>query len=186
MGTRTRGFVDLHLSNEIRSESGRVVSLLARATSACLEVEQYWRSADALREPNARDSWSVYKGAADDLNKRWFSGPGSMNVHFGLRVAMILCGARWRGFLTIPALRKVHRKAFLSIARELGATAIMFVPDYAEELAGAMDDGKSFDECLRLMESTWGPLQGDLDEISPRVIAECENCPPKVWYLEHL
>jgi hypothetical protein len=109
-----------------------------------------------------------------------------MRIRFGPRVAEIFAGARWRGLLTIPALRQVHRAAFTAIARAVGATGILFVPCYAEELVAAVDNGRSFDECLCLMEETWGPVQGDLDEISQRVLADCERCPPRVWYLEPL
>jgi hypothetical protein len=151
-----------------------------------LTVEQYWRAHDPWHKPDPTDSWRVFEAGGDDLDHWWFSGPGCMSIRFGRQVAEIDAGARWRGFLTIPALRQVHRAAFAAVARAVGATGILFVPDYAEELSEAVIDGNSFDECLLLVEQTWGPVQGDLDEISQRVIAECDHCPPKVWYLEPL
>jgi hypothetical protein len=56
-----------------------------------------------------------------------------MGIRFGPQVAEIYAGARWRGFLTIPALRQVHRAAFVAIARAVGATGILFVPCYADK-----------------------------------------------------
>jgi hypothetical protein len=104
-----------------------------------------------------------------------------MSIRFCPNVAEIVAGARWRGFLTIPPLRDVHRAAFLAIARAVGATAIIFIPDYADELIDAAEEGKGFEECLKLIEEKWGPMEGDLDEIRPAVIANCATCPAKVW-----
>jgi hypothetical protein len=185
MGTRTHGFVDYHVPDDVRREPPRMLPTLAASNPACLAVEEYWRVQDPTYKAPAV-SWSFSIPRGDDLNGWWFHGPGGMSVQFGPQVAQIMAGARWRGFLTIPALRQVHRAAFAAIARAIGASAILFVPCYAEHLAEAMSGGKSFDACMRLMEETWGPLQGDLDEMSPRVIADCEHCPPKVWYLEPL
>jgi hypothetical protein len=186
VGTRTHGFVDYHVPEAIRREPCQILAVLAASTPDCLAVEQYWRVNDPGHETDSTDSWSVFQRGGDDLNGWWFDGPGGMSILFGPQVAGVHAGARWRGFLTIPALRQVHRTAFAAIARAVGGTGILFVPCYAEELSEAANDGKSFDECLRLMEERWGPVQGDLDEIRPRVIADCERCPPQVWYLEPL
>jgi hypothetical protein len=186
MGTRTRGIADHHVPDEIRREPPRVLPILSASTPECLAVEQYWRAHDPGHKPDQTSSWSVFERGGDDLNRWWFDGPGCMSIRFGPQVAEVFAGARWRGFRTIPALRQVRRTAFAAIGRAVGATGILFVPCYAEELFEAADDGKSFGECLRLMEDRWGPVQGDLDDIRPGVIADCERCPPQVWYLEPL
>jgi hypothetical protein len=187
VGTRTRGFVDYRVPDDVHREPSRMLPLLSASTHECLAVEQYWRAQGSSRKPNPTDSWEACNElGGNDLSGWCFDGPGSISMRFGPHVAEIYAGARWRGFLTIQALREVHRAAFVAIARAVGATGILFVPCYAEELAEAAMDGKSFEQCLRLMEETWGPLQGDLDEITPRVIADCGHCPPQVWYLEPL
>jgi hypothetical protein len=178
--------MDYDLPDDVRREPPQLLPFLSAATSACLAVEQHWRAHDPWRKPDPTDSWSAFERGGDDLCGWWFRGPGGMGARFGPQVAEVFAGARWRGFLTIPALRQAHRAAFAAVARAVGATGILFVPCYAEELSEAAEAGSSFEQCLRLMEETWGPVQGDLDEISPQVIADCEHCPPKVWYLEPL
>jgi hypothetical protein len=184
VGTRTRGFADYRLSEDVRREPLRLASLLSASTPPCLAVEQYWRAHDPWHKPDPTDSWSVFRRGGGDPAGWWFEGPGRMGVLFGPSVAEILSGARWRGFLSIPPLRQAHLAAFVAIGRAVGATGIIFVPDYAEELAEAATAGRSFDECLRLMDETWGPVQGEPDEITKAVVTDCERCPPRVWYLQ--
>ena len=150
MGTRTRGFVDYHVADVARRDSLQMLQLLSVTIPACLAVEQYWQANDPFHEPDATDSWGVYQRGGDDVRGWWFVGPGGMGIRFGLRVAEIYAQARWRGFLTIPALRKVHRSAFAAIAQSADATGILYVPDYAWELSEAMVSEASFDQCLRL------------------------------------
>jgi hypothetical protein len=186
MGTRTRGFIDYRHSDEVDHAPDAMLRILEATTPACQAVEDYWREVDPDYEPGIFRTWGV-KDREDNarlLHTWWFAGPGHMSILFYPNVAEIFAGARWRGFLTIPRLREVHRAAFLSIARAVGATGILFVPDYAEELAEAADEGKGFEECLQLIEEKWGPMQGDLDEIPPAVMADCDSCPPAVWFLE--
>ena len=33
------------------------------------------------------------------------------------------------------------------------------MPDYADELIDAAEEGKGFEECLKLIEEKWGPMQ---------------------------
>jgi hypothetical protein len=186
VGVRTRGFVEYRLPEAARHEPERILRILSQSTRTCREVEHYWRTHDPSHTPELVPTWSmsVFRNDVDDLSRWWFHGPGSMKVRFGPQVAQIFAGARWRGFLSIPALREVHHAAFRSIARSLIAKRILFVPDFAEQLDEAVYDGASFDACLRLMEATWGPAQGSLCDISPQVVAQCEHGQPEGWYLE--
>lgn len=184
MGTRIRGYIDYPQGHDRSPDA--MLRVLETTTSACQAVEDYWRANDAHYEPDQVLSWSVWeKGESDQLkNHWWFAGPGHMSIRFCSNVAEIIAGARWRGFLTIPLLRDVHLAAFLSIARAVGATGILFVPDYADDLIEAAEEGKGLEECLKIIEAAWGPMQGDLDEIRPAVIADCATCPPQVWFLQ--
>ncbi len=186
MGTRTRGFIDHNRTGGINRPPDAMLRILETTTPACRAVEEYGRENDSFYEPDRFLAWSVFeKGESDQLQDHWwFAGPGHMSIRFCPNVAEIFAGARWRGFLTISPLRDVHRAAFLSIARAVGATGIIFVPDYADELIDAAEEGKGFEECLKLIEEKWGPMQGDLNEIRPAVIADCATCPPKVWFLQ--
>lgn len=186
MGTRTRGFIDYRHSDEVVRSPDDILRILETTTPTCRAVEEHWRENDSYYEPDRFLTWGVFKkGESDQLKDHWwFAGPGHISIRFCPNVAEIFAGARWRGFLTIPLLRDVHRAAFLAIARAVGATGIIFVPDYAHELIDAAREGIGFEECLKLIEEEWGPMQGDLDEIRPAVIADCASCPPKVWFLQ--
>ena len=186
MGTRTRGFIDYRHSDEVAGSPIGMLRVLETTTPACRAVEEYWRSHDSWYEPDPFVAWRVFEEGKTELlgDHWWFAGQGRMNIRFCSEVAEIFAGARWRGFLTIPPLRDVHRAAFLSIARAVGATGIIFVPDYADDLIEAAEEGKCFGECLSIIEKKWGPMQSDLDEIQPSVVADCATCPPKVWFLQ--
>lgn len=185
MGTRTHGFIDYRPPSEVPNAAVAMLRILESTTPACNAVEEYWRALESRSQPNRFDTWGILQKGETDLlmDHWWFAGPGHMSIRFYPKVAQIFAGARWRGFLSIPPLRDVHRAAFESIARAVGASGIIFVPDYADELLEAADEGKSLDECLGVIEEKWGPMQGDLDEIRPSVIADCDRCPPKVWFL---
>lgn len=186
MGTRTHGFIDYRQRDDVDRSPDAMLRILEPTTAACQAVEEYWRDNDTYYEPGRFLAWGVWeKGETSQLKDHWwFAGPGHMSIRFYPNVAEIFAGARWRGFLTIPPLRAVHRAAFLSIARAVGATGVIFVPDYADELLEAAEGGKDFEECLKIIEEKWGPMQGDLDEIRPAVVADCATCPPKVWFLQ--
>jgi hypothetical protein len=186
VGTRTRGFIDYRPLDDTAASPAAILRILETTTHDCQAVEDYWLANDPWYEPDRSAAWGIFqKGETDLLGDHWwFAGPGHMSIRFCPKVAEIVAGARWRGFLTIPRLREVHRAAFLSIARAVGATGIIFVPDYADDLIDAAEEGKSLEECLRIIEEKWGPMQGDLDEIRPAVIADCATRPPKVWFLQ--
>jgi hypothetical protein len=186
VGTRTRGYIDYRYSDEGVWSPGAILRVLEKTTLACRAVEEYWRENDPHYEPDRFLDWAIFdKGESDQLKDHWwFAGPGHLSIRFCPKVAEIFAGARWRGFLTISPLRGVHRAALLAIARAVGATGIILVPDYADELVDAAEEGQGFVECLKLIEEKWGPMQGDLDEIRPAVVADCATCPPKVWFLQ--
>lgn len=184
MGTRVEGFVDYHLPGDFQTDPRQILQILSASIPACLTVEQYWRTNDTWHEPDSTDAWRILD--TGDLPGPWLRGPGGMDIQFFPRVATIFAAARWRGFLTIPAMRQVHRSAFTAIGQAVGATGIIIVPDYAAELIDAAAGGSTFEDCLRLAEDRWGPVQGDLNEISEPVIRDCEHHPPQVWYLELL
>lgn len=187
VGTRTLGIVEYQVPDAVHCEPAQLLSLLSEATPACLAIEQYWRTHDQLHEPDLAAGWSIVERGENELSGWKFDGPGGMSIRFGSRVAEILAGARWRGFLTIPALREVYVAAFVGIALVVAAPAILFVPDYAyDDLAEMVEGGASFEQCRQLLAATWGPCQNSLDAISPEVVADCENCPPQVWYQERL
>lgn len=186
MGTYTEGWVDFSLPEIEHPDEERVTTLLSQSLPACCAVDTYWQTVDPGSGLDRREHWHVWSAMQDDHVVYSCWGPGGMSIWLGPCIAHIHAGVRWRGFLTIPALQQVHRSAFTAIARAIGSTRIFYVPDYAEFLLEAMDDGQTFDQCRRLLEAEWGPTQGTLNEISESVVAECEHCPPDVWYLEQI
>lgn len=183
---RLSAYVDFYLPEGVSQDSGQLASLLSRSTPACMAVKAYWQRVDPDDDVRWWDSWLVSKVCEENYIAQECWGPGGIGFVLGCRIANIYGLARWRGFLSFPPLRQVHRTAFTAIAEAVGATQILYVPDSEDILLSAMHEGRTFEECLQLAEAKWGPAQGSLDDISNSVIADCDSCSPSVWYFERL
>jgi hypothetical protein len=108
-------------------------------------------------------------------------------VYFGSRVVNVRASLRWRGFLSIEPLRRVHLPAFRKIAGLLGARRIVYLPDDdAIILDAATSEGASLDDCISDLGRRWGPPQACVEDIDPDVVRATEHGVPTAWYLEML
>jgi hypothetical protein len=94
---------------------------------------------------------------------------------------------RWRGFLSLEPLRRVHLPAFRKIAGLLGASRIVYLSDDAPIIldAGRLE-GASLDECIGELGRRWEPPQASVDAIDLEVVRAVEHGVPTAWYVEWL
>jgi hypothetical protein len=113
----------------------------------------------------------------------YYTGPGRLFLTVASTTAHIRTGGRWRGFLTIEPVRRVHLGAFRQIARAFGTASMALYGDSCE-----VDDlfwsGRKQWECIELMERLWGPPQRTAEEIDAKITAAAEQTVPLVWFLE--
>lgn len=181
MGTRINGLLDHDLTDS--RDRGSVLARLATVLPAALAVRDYWQSAD----PNSpRGDPMVWR--ADPVSPREpclhrYAGPGSLFLTVTAQAASLRTGGRWRGFLSVQPLRRVHLMAFRQIADSLGARSLALHADSCD-----VDDlfwgGRSAGECIELMERMWGPPLRSVEDIERRVAAAAEHSVPTVWFLE--
>jgi hypothetical protein len=96
--------------------------------------------------------------------------------------ARIYTGARWRGFLSIEPLRRVHLAAFRAIAGALGSETSAICADSTEDVAEVFLEGGTQGDCVAKLRETLGRPQGSVEVIAPAVVAEAERRVPRVWY----
>lgn len=182
MGTYT----DAYMAHSLEIE-GQVQfrDLLAPVASLLPEIDAYWRSADRKEAPDwdwvidiPVSSESIRPGGPGAS----VFGPGMLSIHMTPRLWVVCCPARWRGFLTIPALRETQRRVVESIAACLGSDRVVWAPDHAEALLEAACGGKTLSQVEDWLVEHWGQPQPSLDVIAEEVIAECDHCPPSVWF----
>ena len=186
MGTRVNVTVEHHTENY--RDRVATTKMLAPTIPAAMAVAKYWRTVDPDSADGIQDSWTA--SPPDPLHGfLQYRGPGSLFIRFGPRLAVISTGGRWRGFLSIEPLRRVHLAAFRSIASVLGARRLVFFHDggIADDLVPAIiEDGITYDECIAMLQRAYGAPQPSVEEIAPEIIAETEHHVPLVWYVETL
>jgi hypothetical protein len=116
-----------------------------------------------------------------------YYGPGDLFLRFGPKLARIWTGARWRAFLSIEPLRRVHLQAFRNIAQHLGSERLVFFPDggIADDLVpAAIHDGITQEECIATLHKAYGAPQPSINDVAPEIVAETKHTVPYVWYIE--
>jgi hypothetical protein len=181
MGTRINVLVDHDLTDT--RNRGSVMARLATALPAALAVRDYWRLADPRSQRDDLEVWRADPVSPREPCLHCYTGPGSLFLSVTAQAACIHTGGRWRGFLSIEPLRRVHLAAFRQIAGSLGSRCLVFYADSCE-----VDDlfwgGRSQWECIELMERMWGPPQRSVEEIEPQIAAAAEHTVPMAWFLE--
>ena len=115
MGTRTNILVDHKVPDHL--DRAAVISRLAPTLTATIAVRDYWISIDPDDPGDPSDCWTASPQAPPPHEKFvLYSGPGGFSITFGPKVAKVRASARWRGFLSIEPIRRVHLAAFRSIA----------------------------------------------------------------------
>jgi len=183
MGDRANAMTD-HRVEDYR-DAAAVVAQLSSTIPAARCVRDYWRSVDP-KSVETHEAWSVYRIVSPTEGEYLrYDGPGGLCVHFGSRVAIIGADCRWSGFVTMPGLQRVHVAAFQSIARALGGTRMVLIPDYDRVEEMARYDGSSLDECIARLHQCWGTPHPKTEIVTDDVeVYYRRQCPP--WYVESL
>jgi hypothetical protein len=181
MGTRINILLD-HDLPDFR-EPATTLARLAPSTEATLAVREYWRRAGSSNAPDNLVSWRAEPNMPRRPLLRHYTGPGFLNLSVSVSAARVRTGGRWRGFLSIEALRRVHLLAFRAIARALGSSCISLYGDSCE-VDDLFWEGRMQRECVDAMNRMWGPPQPSVDAIDPRVAAATDHTVPLVWFLE--
>lgn len=186
MGTRIHVAVE-HQIAKYRDRIG-TPQLLAASIPAALAVADYWRSVDPDFTDEVLSEWVPFP-TNESFGLLYYRGPGGLHIQFGPRVALIMASGRWRGFLTIEPLRRVHLTAFREIARVFGARRMALFPSegVADDLDPALtEEGITFDDGIAILERYYGPAQPSVHVIASQIVADAEHCAPDVWFLAML
>lgn len=163
-----------------------VVSLLSPSLPDARAVDEYWRGADPDYSGNPTESWTarlMHNPSEGDFLR--YHGPGGFSIAFGERVARVSGACRWSGFATMRQLQQVHKTAFRSIARALGGTRMVLIPEYDPVNDIALYDTGSLDECIELLRRHWGAPHPVTEMVTEDVEAYYRGQFP-VWYVETL
>jgi len=181
MGTHIHVYLDHNLPRF--DDVNETVERLNGVLPTALDVRDYWR----LVDPSARRNEEVWKAEPIDArlaDKRMFYGPGALGLWVMKSTAKIHTGGRWRGFLSIEPLRRVHLAAFRDIAQAMGSAKMALCADSQDEPWDVFRAGGSQDECIAALRTALGPPQPSVDSIAPDVVAQVEHGVPSVWFLE--
>jgi hypothetical protein len=177
------GLTDHHVADF--RDSAAVISLLSPTVPELLRVRDYWRSVDP-QSKEVHPAWSVvHHGEGPDEHLAYY-GPGGFSVHFGPRVAVVGAGCRYIGFATIPALQAAHLPAFRAVARALGGTRLLIIPEDNGPISdAALYSGASLDECAELIRKAWCDPQLPTEVVTEDLDVYYRRKVP-IWYVEVL
>jgi len=208
MGTRTHVF----LSHDLPRFDHTTATLMRLQTAlpAALAVRNYWHFVDPpaprrikrqtlmkrrghdLRSNSDLVAWEaepvprVVASGSPPLQahtSRRYRGPGSLFLIVRPAGALIVTGARWRGFLSIEPLRRVHLAAFRAIAKALHSPELLICHD-RDDLAKEFLMHGSQQAAFERLWSVLGPPRPSVDDIAPAVAAKAARTVPDVWYVD--
>ena len=182
MGTR----IDVYMSHDLPNveDTAATLSRLENSLDAASSVQAYWKSTG--QGVGQIDRWTPNSTEAGIGSTRIhrFTGPGSLYLQLTPLAACMFTGARWRGFLTIEPLRRVHLAAFRRVADCLGSRSIAICHDSCDAATDAFWSGHPQEVSVAALRSAYGTSQPSLDDIAWPVATEAERTVPNVWYLE--
>lgn len=181
MSTLAQGLTEYHVPDY--KDHAEVIARLSLTVSDLARVQAYWRSvAPGFNE--AYPCWTCVKeGSPPDAYLAYY-GPGGFSVHFGRLVACVGALCRFSSFATIRSLQSAYLPAFKSIARVLGGTRVVLMPEENAPVWDAgMYQGASLDEYIALVRSVWGEPHPRTEVVTDSLEAYYRRKFP-VWYVE--
>lgn len=166
MSTLAHGLIDNQVTDY--RDSASVIARLSSTESDLIRVRDYWRSVDS-KSKEAYPSWTSVHHSNPPYEHLTFYGPGGFSLHFGPQIVCIVAGCRYSGFVTIPALQAAHLPAFKSVARSLGGTRLVLMPEENGPIWDAIHDGISLENCIALMRKKWGDPHQTVEVITEDV-----------------
>lgn len=180
MGVRANALFEHHVT-DFRDHAA-VLSALVPALPAALAVAEYWHvihDSDRTDEPL---TWWVQDLQNPDAGEYLrYCGPGGLSIGFDQRVAYIRASCRWSGFSTIASLQQLHVAAFKSIARALGGTRMVIIPDN-DIVMDAIYAGENLDGCIGILRNALSSPPADTVILSGSV----EGWKTWPWFVESL
>jgi hypothetical protein len=185
MGTRTNILADHTVSDYL--DRSAVLDRLAPALPEVVAVRDFWNAYDPDEARDEGYRWDASPPCPPPHDKYVsFDAPGGLSVYFrfGSSVVNVRASLRWRWFLSIDPLRRVHLPAFRKVAALLGANRIVYMPDDDLVIYDARSEGSTLDDCIAELERRWGPPQASVEVIDPEVIRATDHGVPSVWFVE--
>lgn len=185
MGTHVYVFLSHAIPNIGDTEA--ILALLQRTLPAACAVQDYWRKVGDDAPEETLNNWQLQPSNPQfEANQRLYFGPGYLALRFTPAAALISVGARWRGFLSIPPLRKVYLTVFREIAQALRSHEIAICADNQDEVYDLFRAMGTQADCISSLKSSLGPPQPSVDEIAPGIVARAESAVPSVWYVDKI
>jgi hypothetical protein len=178
--------IDVFLSHDLPRfyDAEETLSRLNSVLPAAFAVRDYWRSIAPSRYELERWEAEPVEPRLPDVRR--YSGPGSLYLTVTPAAARISTGGRWRGFLSIDPLRRVHLAAFRSIARVMGSPTMALCSDARGDVTEVFIPNGSQEQCIAQMRSAMGLPQPSVDVIGPEIVAQAGHDIPAVWFLERV
>jgi hypothetical protein len=180
MATRIHVFLSHDLPRF--DDASDTIARLDAALPAAFAVRDYWRTADPGNVEV--ENWAAEPIIPRLPDRRAYTGPGSIFLDVSPKAARISTGGRWRGFLSIEPLRRVHVAAFRAIASALGCKQLAICHDSCNAVEDTFLAGGSQEECIAKLRAALGPPQPSLDSITAEIVQQTEHGVPSVWYLD--
>ena len=152
---------------------------LRPALPAALEVHEFWCRRDPRkhRNPPGAWRWEVEPASPEEPIR----GPGGLWVHHDTPVPVLALSARWRGFLSLPRLRRVHMEAVTAVAAALGRTRTLLLPE-SHPGSDAVFTGAGFEEVRSLLLGAWGPPLRSVSPVPPLFSRGTPPRRPACWF----
>jgi hypothetical protein len=179
MGTR----IHVLLTHDLQCEdTAAVAARLAPVVPALIAVRDYWRSVGSGADN--RNCWELQPANSREPHMRSYEGPGSIWLRLTSRAACIYTGGRWRGFLSIEPLRRVHLAAFRAIATALHSPTLAISHDSCGSVEDTFLANGTQQECIAMLLAAFGEPSSSVDAIGPEVAQQAEHGVPNLWYLD--
>lgn len=189
MSTQLHAYLDHGLGPD---DLEAIPCLLNKHVTATRDVEDYWRSQTPSRQlkdqPLSDPTWRDCTELDLPPTELFREGEAvfrtdTLFVGFYTNIACFWSSGRFRGFLSLPEHRTVHRKVAHQLAHALQSTAIAWLSELAFD-PDMLVDAESMDAVLSSLNEKMGAPQPNADTISDQVITDAKHCVPDVWYLE--
>ena len=162
-----------------------VIGRLSQTITDLAKATAYWRS-NYGESSEAHPIWEAEHFGEGDSEYLAYHGPGGFSVLFGLHVAVIGAACRYSGFATIPALQAAHLPGFKALAKAVGGTRLILVPEDNGPISdAALYDGSSLDACVEIIRKTWGAPHSPTEVVTEDIEVYYRRETP-IWYDERL
>lgn len=180
MGTRTNMLLS-HSLDDWRDRDASV-TVLSETLPAVNAVDSYWSTAGEAQKQRLSE-WIAEPEFPPSVQRDYYryTGPGLLSVDINPSAVWVSAGCRWRGFLSIQALRDAHLLAFQAIAGAFGVIEYFCFADN-DFVSDVYWEGGDVAGCLEVLKRQFGNAGVLVREIDPEIALKAEHGVPGVWY----